>query len=176
MKKIFLILPAFLGAICLLFSSCDRNISKDDCLSYQEKAFEAEVSVKGGTLAFSAKVSGGALLPENGFSRDLTVTFTAPSSLKGISVTQAEGKTTVSLGELSFAGDGSTYDPLVDFAHLFALDAIPVSVELEGENTRITLIGTNDTLYSLLLSKNGLPLEIGKDNGLCITVENYSFK
>ena len=160
----------FLIMLCLFcFFSCSKGITDENCLSYQENDFVAEVKGEHSGFVFEAKVSG-----KRGEGGNTTVVFTAPNSMKNIVAVYESGNTHISLDGIDFSG--SVYSNIADFAKLFSLEAVPVSFDLEGENTRAKLTGNGGERYSVLLDRDGLPLEIKEEGKALLTITEYLVK
>ncbi|MBQ8207176.1 MAG: hypothetical protein IJZ89_00375 [Clostridia bacterium] len=170
MKRFFCVIFVLLY-VCI-FTFCTAKNTREDCLSYQEKAFEGEFEVILKDITFSVAVRGDEWSPVNGKARNITVEFTSPESLRGIIITKNSEKTSVSLDGITFECDGMTYASLADFTRLLELTAAPTDFRIEEENTRATFAGVNGETISLLLGKNGIPLEIS-DNKTTIKIISY---
>ena len=165
MKKFLFLIMLFL--FCL--SSCSKGVSDEDCLSYQKKDFEAQVNGEHSGFMFEARISG-----KRGEGGNTTVVFTATASMKNIVAVYENGNTHISLDGIDFAGN--IYSHITGFAKLFSIEAVPVSFELEGENTRAELIGNEGERYSVLLDRTGLPLEIKEEGKTTLKITKYSAK
>lgn len=171
MKKLFCLL--FFILLLFMAAGCGEGRSGDECLSYQAKAFEGEFEVNLGELTFTAIVSGGEWQPESGSKRDIAVEFTAPESLRGIRLERKQEKTSLFLEDMILEDKDGIYGSMAGFADLFELDAVPLDFRVEGKNTRATFARADGDNITLLLGKNGTPLEIS-DEKTTVKIKYYN--
>lgn len=172
MRKLFCIAAIML--LVFIFACCGGHDDGNDCLSYEEKAFEGVFEVSTAELSFTACVKGAEWQRDGGERRDVRIEFTSPRTLRGIVVTRSGGKTAVSLDGIVFEEQGGrdTFAQLSEFTCLFELTLVPISFDIEGEDTRATFKDEYGRELLLLLGKNGLPKEI-TDGRTTVRVISY---
>lgn len=171
MKKFFLL---FICLCLIFFPGCSSKVTEENCLDYQSPAFEAQIEATMDDFTFSATIYCQEWHENDNNFRDISIIFSEPDALKSIKAERIGGKITLNLGNITLEGDDE-YKSLIAFAELFQISAIPTSISLEGENTRVRLTGHSGELYSILLDKNGLPLEIiGKDYKIVVNSFAYT--
>ncbi len=164
---------ALLFSFIVILCGCSVSDGEKNCLEYEEKAFEAEVEVTRGEFVFSGVVKGGSFDLNEGILRDVSVKFTAPSTLEGLEVTRKEGVVSAFIGNMRFDGDSELANELISFTELFEITGAPVSMELDGKNTRVRFPGADGGEIILLLGSDNLPKEISSGD---IIVRVKSFK
>lgn len=169
MKKTVFILALLL---CLLFCGCS---SGGDPLEYQNFAAAAEVTVNANGTVARANLSLGKPTTD-GSPRDAEITFSAPDTLSGITVTRKNGEVMLSLGELSVpSGVGEGF---ISIADLFSISGTLFSAELcelGGKKATLVKITDSDTIYEIYVSESSLPLRIVKDS-LTLDVVWFEYK
>ena len=88
----------------LFLQSCAPNT--EDLTDYADRGFSASVSFKRGGVDYAARVRAGEPSgAEDAAPRDLEMTFTAPESMAGITVTRRSGEMASICGEVELEGD-----------------------------------------------------------------------
>ena len=151
MKTKIAIAVVFLTLLGIGFSACTPHT---DYFEPFRGSFTAEVEGELGGEAFTAQLRAKAA-PEGGGSREVTVTFYAPESLKGTEARRsADGSVTLSSGEVVIKD--ARADGLAALFDLFPLSGEVLEVELcEDEHTKVTGRG-----FTLTFLSDGTPLAV----------------
>ncbi len=138
----------------ILLMSCSPRSS--DPLAYQRGALSAEVTLEKNGTRIGAVIRLGESVDS---SRDAEIVFTAPSSIKGLTVERKSGRVTARLGDLSVTPNARA----LFLADLFSLDGAVTEVKTENGLSRLTL-ACAEAEYTLTLDATGHPKSIsGKD-------------
>lgn len=148
----------------LTLCACGTGGTERDILSYQQADFHATVHGEVWGQAFEAEVAHTAA-SEN-LADTLSLTFTAPAALAGITLTVTPETAAVALGEISVDASGWTENAWFDLLDLFSLNGSPLSITAEKERgiTTVVLETTDGQAVTLTLdAKSGLPTAIECD-------------
>lgn len=177
--------PAFLLILCLVFCSTACTPAPGDPFAYAAAPFSVSVegtylpaSDGGGTpRPFAATVTAGVPIGSDPTLRELTVTFTAPPSLCGVTVTAAlspaadgtVGRSVVftypsDYGEIKVTAKGTEFDGLLRFAEALLPIGDAVEVSPVGEDGSFTVIrrgedGAREAVFSFT-EGGALPTEV----------------
>ncbi len=158
MKKIFCVILM----VCVLFSCACGRATKENCLWYQERSFEAILDIQNADAQFSAVIKSVKSEDKDSMGKDIEVIFTGPESLSGIVLTENDQVLTVKLGEMSISEPSGGLRKLIEFSELFCLDGAPSSFQVEGELTRAVITGSDGDNAVILIDKSGVPKEISR--------------
>lgn len=177
--------PAFLLILCLVFCSTACTPAPRDPFAYAATPFSVTVEgtylpandPEGTPRPVAAMVTAGAPVGGDPALRDLTVTFTAPPSLRGVTVTAAlspapdgsYGRAVTfsypsDYGEVNVTAKGDELDGLLRFADALlpigdAVEVSPVAEDGSFTVTRRTGDGTREAVFSFA-EVGALPTEV----------------
>ena len=176
--EIIKLLALLIGSVIILTSCAARPAPN---LSYQEKPFRAHILCQSGELSFGAILTSIPSPQEQGESRrDITLEFTSPETLCGITVHKSGESVTVRLDEMEISAPHALC--WLSLAELFDIDATVKhsSVEtLDGQKLNfIKAVADDGREFSLYLyPSSGLPRRISGDiNGSPLTLDVISFE
>lgn len=166
---------AWLSVLLILFSaaSCAGKSSMNaDPLAYQNTSFRANIRGELAGAPFKAQVE--RIIPSDATgSPSLTVTFTAPAPLAGISLQQTENGATVSLDGMRIDASAWQDGAWFEIHKLFSLQGAPLSVTGREEQT-VILETTDGETYTLIRTVgNPAPRSIEGDG---VRIEILSFE
>ena len=177
--------PAFLLILCLVFCSTACSPAPRDPFAYAAAPFSVTVEgtylpandPEGTPRPVAAMVTAGAPVGGDPTLRDLTVTFTAPTSLRGVTVTAAlspapdggYGRAVAfsypsDYGEVRFTATGNELDGLLRFAEALlpigdAVEVSPVAEDGSFTVTRRWGDGAREAVFSFA-EVGALPTEV----------------
>ncbi len=166
----------FICVLSIIFISCTRTHVDRPLLSYQQKAFKAHISWQIGDTAATAIFTS---IPTD-IGKSLTLEYTAPESLAGISVTKNTEETALFYSDLKIPSEIAA--SMMAVASFFDIDATLTEStveEIDGVRfNRITVRAQNGESYSILLypSTQSPKIISGKLNSLPCTVDIISFE
>jgi hypothetical protein len=142
---------AFLTLLGVIFGACTPHT---DYFEPFRGSFTAEVEGTMNGEAFTAELRAAAA-PEDGGTREVTVTFYAPEALKGTEATRsADGRITLTSGGVVI--ENAKAGGLCALFDLFPLSGEVLEVELcEDEHTKLTGAG-----FALTFLSDGTPLAV----------------
>ena len=154
----------FLTLVCLLFlAACTSGFA--DPLAYQNEAMSLVLQGQLGGVDFSAELAlspcdtdGGEIIDR----RDFVLTYTAPATLKGLTVARSAGEMTLSRRSVTLPMAANLAD-LAAPAELFCIDCVLGSAEVICQNgTTLNRISVTDDegSYVLWLDTEGFPRRI----------------
>ena len=172
-------LLALLIGSAIIFACCTAHPSPN--LSYQEKAFRAHIFWQTEDISIGAVITSlPSLDPEQDEARSITLEFTAPESLLGITVCKSGGEVTASLDGMEISAPHA--ERWLAIAELFDIEATvkESSIEtLDGQKLNfIRAVSDDGKEFSLyLFPASGLPRRICSEiNGSPCTLEVISFE
>lgn len=156
MKRFF-----FLLALLTLLTGCRAPAGP---LAYQCEAMRLRLTGQMDTLAYAAELTLEALPPEGEpDQRGFTLTYTAPASLCGLTLSRHAGELCLSRGQLTFDDPDGRFAEMALPAALFCMDSILQRADVrmrDGESfTRIETADDEGT-YILWLDADGFPCRI----------------
>lgn len=141
MKRIYRLFPLLvLLSLCLFFTGCGGDAT--DLLAYQAREMRLAVSYERGGVSYTGEV----WLAAGGEGRDLTLTYTAPDAVRGVSYRRTGGTVTASYGAHSVAASEDTLLPLSLFS--IPRDAKVMSID-KTEEGRTAVLAKGETVYTL---------------------------
>lgn len=141
MKRIYRLFPLLvLLSLCLFFTGCGGDAT--DLLAYQTREMRLAVSYERGGVSYAGEV----WLAAGGEGRDLTLTYTAPDAVRGVSYRRMGGTVTASYGAHSVAASEDTLLPLSLFS--IPRDAKVMSINKTDEG-RTAVLAKGETVYTL---------------------------
>ena len=141
MKRIYRLFPLLvLLSLCLFFTGCGGDAT--DLLAYQAREMRLAVSYERGGVTYAGEV----WLAAGGEGRDLTMTYTSPDAVRGVSYRRTGGTVTASYGAHSVAANEDTLLPLSLFS--IPRDAKVMSID-KTEEGRTAVLAKGETVYTL---------------------------
>lgn len=169
-----------LFAVCILlicvFCSCAAH-GKADSLTYQTSAWVINADFSIGASRYSGIITLGAAAGGALSTRDMSITYTSPSSLSGLCAGIAAGSEFLKLGSLSIGANSGEFHNMLDVCRLFCIENATLDsskqLELDGQKFKFVKISNDFGTYGLYLHNDtGLPRRIdAKISGTQITVD-----
>ncbi len=158
MKKLLLLLTACL----LLFCGCALS---GDYLAYQRSALDAELDFTVNDRSFSALLSMSAPAGEDMSARDVSITFTAPENMRGVTVKRTPSSSSVSLGGVEIPIVSSALAGFFDIADAFSIDGTLDAIEAEGGINILSISSAAGNYTVFLDAAAGIPCKIDAEVG-----------
>ena len=167
MKRIYRLFPLLvLLSLLLTFTGCGGDAN--DLLAYQAREMRLAVLYERGGVTYAGEV----WLAAGGEGRDLTLTYTAPDAVRGVSYRRTGGTVTASYGAHTVAASEDTLLPLSLFSIPRDAKVTPIDKTEEG---RTAVLAKGETVYTLcFLGDWEIPCFLSCESGgayLALTVE-----
>ncbi len=158
--KNFAALTAILMLFLAFLPSC---IKKSDPLAYEKGKINAEIEISMNGTRLRAEME---LMPMcEGKVRDARLVFLSPDSMKGLSVLRKDGETEVILGDFTPVGiDGESLLRVTELFSTCGSVATAETDELDGEKITRLSVTAEDGIYTVWLTRDGLPKRIVSGN------------